>query len=172
MNIQDSSSTVYWTNSTERKEDYNTTRSYTDTGSTDEGPWSGWFPPRVSVDYDKDTQTDTWTYYDPDTNRHYAFDDSNSSTAEYNDVSNRNTANLLGNSTSVSFISTNVPGTRTWPMWIFWVVACTLVLGSIVIPVIGGRAFRYLVRGIVRCQDYMLHHRRRTRAAAAIFWLA
>lgn len=163
MNIQDSSSVVYWTNSTERKEDYNTTRAYTDTADkVIDYMQMGWFPNDVVYT----NGNDSYQYYDHATNQHF----SSSSSQELYDVAHRNTANLVGNSTSVSFISTNPPGTRTWPMWIFWVVACTLILGSIVIPVIGSRVFRYLARSFVKVRTFVLYHRKRSRFAASIFW--
>lgn len=163
MNIEDSSTVGYWTNSTERKEDWNTSRKYTDTGrlvsgNVRDGEPGGWFSAIVFND-----ASGNYSYYD------HATGERNDSTSDSSRhiawMEDHNTANILGNSTSVSFTSTNPPGTRAWPLWVFWVVACTLVLGSIVIPVIGGRFFRF-------CSRFYIKYRRSTRAALSLIYLA
>lgn len=69
------------------------------------------------------------------------------------------------NTTMMTYTRSSNLGTLTWPMWKFWVVACTLTLGSIVLPVIGGRIIRSLAR-------ISISRRKTFRAVASISWLA
>lgn len=134
MNIQDSSTIGYWTNSTARSSDFNGPQPYT--WSKDNTKWY-----RNHPRYEDPNNTDwrSWhEYHNPEA-----------------------TANM----TSLSFTKSNVPGTRTWPLWMFWTVACTLTLGSIVLPIIGGRVSRFLAR-------LSITYRRIFRTLAAGLWLA
>ena len=56
----------------------------------------------------------------------------------------------LTSDSSVTRTATLITGTQpsnyTWPLWMFFTVAVTLTLGSIIIPLIIGRVYRMVVR--------------------------
>lgn len=70
--------------------------------------------------------------------------------------------------TPASLISTQVtsnqPGSRSWPLWMFYAVAGPLTFGSIILPMVSGRIFRYFAR-------YSIHYRRRFRTIVSLIWL-
>ena len=71
--------------------------------------------------------------------------------------------------TPASLISTQVtsnqPGSRSWPLWMFYAVACALTFGSIILPLVSGRIYRYIAR-------YSIQHQRRFRTIVSLFWFA
>jgi hypothetical protein len=157
MSIEDNSPRriSYWTNNTGRNEQWPdlspATRNNSEwlAGLLVYSQWNG-----TDVVYNNESDYDWTPYY-----FHYL-----TSLQNYN-------ANLTANLGSVTWTSTDQPvGTVTWPMWMFWTVACTLVLGSIVLPVIGGRVLRFLVRRVVRSSG--AHPGRVSiRALASLLWL-
>lgn len=71
--------------------------------------------------------------------------------------------------TPASLISTRIisdqPGSRSWPLWMFYAVACALTFGSIILPLVSGRIYRYIAR-------YSIQHQRRFRTIVSLFWFA
>ncbi|SMR42476.1 unnamed protein product [Zymoseptoria tritici ST99CH_1E4] len=75
-------------------------------------------------------------------------------------------SNDTANSTSMTYTTADIPSrTVTWSMGMFWTVACSLVLGSIILPIVGGRVLRFATRLAVK-------HRRTFRRVASLIWLA
>ena len=69
--------------------------------------------------------------------------------------------------TPSSLVSTQItsdqPGSRSWPLWMFYAVAGALAFGSIILPLVSGRIYRYVAR-------YSIRKRRRFRAIVSIVW--
>ena len=137
MNIRNDSKVQYWTNSTATNDNLN----FSATGNLSS-----------LLHYGKYTNASYWL-----------------SQGYYNDTYflsrelNKNDE-PQANALSVSYTTTDVPYNRAWPLWMFWVVALFLVLGSIIGPMIGGRVFRMLAR--VSSQ-----HRKKFRAMLTVMWL-
>ncbi|SMR59344.1 unnamed protein product [Zymoseptoria tritici ST99CH_1E4] len=146
MSIEDNSTQSYWTNSTVQNEEWN--------GSVINGTSADQYPllygrltdPALRFVYGESSTYSTLAWGSID----YLVNSNN---------------NITANSGSVSLTTTNPPGvTLTWPMWMFWTVACTLVLGSIVLPIVGGRILRFVAWSSVT-------YRRSFRATASLVWM-
>ncbi|OQO10212.1 hypothetical protein B0A48_04569 [Cryoendolithus antarcticus] len=78
-----------------------------------------------------------------------------------------NTTVSDGNITDISatLTSTDQPGNHAWPIWQFGVVAGSLTLGSVILPLIAGRTFRAVSRFAIR-------NRRRFRTGVSLAMFA
>jgi hypothetical protein len=157
MNIEDNSTFGYWTNNTANNEDLNGSLPFTYNTSVSDANYFATF-------------------------EEYSLNDTNSamnSDSNWQTWLRTHNPNATANSTSIAYTQTNLPGTRTWPMWMFWTVACSLVLGSIVVPVIGGRVFRECSHVCQRAfqsayapiQPFIERHKRILRTCASFVWI-
>jgi hypothetical protein len=70
--------------------------------------------------------------------------------------------------TPTSLMSTLVvsdqPGSYSWPLWMFYAVAGALTFGSVILPLVSGRIYRYVVR-------LSIQKRRMFRTIVSSLWL-
>ncbi|KAM0715543.1 hypothetical protein Q7P37_009041 [Cladosporium fusiforme] len=66
---------------------------------------------------------------------------------------------------SMNQIVSDLPINYNWPLWMFGAVAGALTFGSIILPLIAGRAYRSVAR-------FSLHSRRTFRAVVSFLWIS
>ncbi|SMR51078.1 unnamed protein product [Zymoseptoria tritici ST99CH_1E4] len=191
MNIADHSTFSYWTNTTARHEDFNSSLPFESTGLDNVffGSYlpiaeqnNYWGPPNITANGTSvNARVPTW-FLDQNNitdlaETNYTFtwstSDFSSDTVAYaadlltagwpSWQLNRN-PNATANATSATWTQTSLPGAHTWRLQTFWIVAGSLVLGSIVVPIIAGVTIRFLAR-------MSISHRKRFRAIVSVLWL-
>jgi hypothetical protein len=121
MNIEDKGSTTSWTNTTSAGS--NSTANETWPWYRDHSDWFGRLP-----------------------NGSYGRQPLHNVTTAYNFTIQPNTSVF----NSATGITSDQPGTQTWPMWMFGTVAGVLTFGSIILPLVAGPVYRSIARFAIR----------------------
>jgi hypothetical protein len=121
MNIEDRGSTTSWTNTTSAS--FNSTANETWPWYRDHTDWFGRLP-----------------------NGSYERNPSQNATSVYNFTPEPDTPVFY----TATGITSDQPGTQTWPMWMFGTVAGLLTFGSIIVPLVAGPVYRSIARFSLR----------------------
>jgi hypothetical protein len=121
MNIEDKGSTTSWTN---------TTSAGSNSTANETWPW----------------YRDHSDWFDRLPNGSYGRQPLHNVTTAYNFTIQPNTPVF----NSATGITSDQPGTQTWPMWMFGTVAGVLTFGSIILPLVAGPVYRSIARFAIR----------------------